>query len=123
MIQFDLLQDKGNAILSPAGPLEKSDFDRIAEEIDPYIEANGQLAGLLVRAEAFPGWESFGALVSHLRFVKDHRCKITRIAVVTDSELLKIMPHIAKHFVAADIRQFTYEKKAQALSWLEAATG
>lgn len=123
MLQFDLLRDKGIAILSPAGPLEKSDFARIAEEIDPYIAANGQLAGLMVRAEAFPGWESFGALVSHLRFVKDHHREIARIAVVTDSELLQIMPHIAKHFVAADIRQFPYREKAQALSWLEAATG
>ncbi len=49
----------------------------------------------MICAKTFPGWESFGALVSHLRFVKIHHRKIARIAAVTDSELLKIMPHIA----------------------------
>lgn len=119
MIQFDLLHDKGIAVLSPDGPLKKSDFERLAEAIDPYIASNGQLTGLMICAKTFPGWESFGALVSHLRFVKDHHRKVARIAAVTDSELLKIMPHIAKHFVAAEIRQFPSDEKAQALAWLE----
>lgn len=119
MIHFDLLHDKGIGILSPDGPLEASDFQKLAEEIDPYIAANGHLTGLMILAKEFPGWESFGALVSHLRFVKDHHHKIDRIAAVTDSEFLKIIPHIAKHFVAAEIRQFPSDDKAQALAWLE----
>jgi hypothetical protein len=119
MIHFELLRDKGIAILSPDGPLEKADFEKIAEEIDPYIAANGSLTGVMVVVNAFPGWESFSALVSHLRFVKGHHRKIGRIAAVTDSELLKIMPHIAKHFVTAEIRQFPSDEKAQALAWLE----
>lgn len=119
MIQFELLRDKGIVILSPDGPLQISDFERLSEAIDPYIAANGKLTGLMICAKTFPGWESFGALVSHLRFVKDHHRKIARIAAVTDSELLKIMPHIAKHFVEAVIRQFPSDEKAQALAWLE----
>lgn len=120
MIQFELLKDKGIGILSPEGPLEASDFQKLAQEIDPYIAANGHLTGLMILAKEFPGWEHFGALVSHLRFVRDHHHKIDCIAAVTDSEFLKIMPHIARHFVAAEIRQFPSSDRAQALAWLEA---
>ena len=74
----------------------------------------------MICAKAFPGWESFGALVSHLRFVKDHHRKIDRIAAVTDSEFLKIMPHVAKHFVSAEIRQFPSDERTQALAWIDA---
>jgi hypothetical protein len=120
MIQFELLRDQGILILSPDGPLETGDFERISEEIDPFIASNGKLGGLMICAKAFPGWESFGAMVSHLRFVKDHHRKIDRIAAVTDSEFLRIMPHIAKHFVSAEIRQFPSDERTQALAWLEA---
>jgi hypothetical protein len=104
MIAFELLRDRGILVLAPGGPLEKADFERLAEEIDPFIEANGKLTGLMIVAKAFPGWDSFGALVSHLKFVKDHHRQVARVAAVTDSEFLKIMPHIAQHFVSAEIR-------------------
>jgi hypothetical protein len=39
---------------------------------------------------------------------------------VTDSEFLRIMPHIAKHFVSAQVRQFSSDEKTEALAWLEA---
>jgi len=120
MIEFELLRDQGIVILSPDGPLEKADFERLAQEIDPFVAANGKLTGLMICAKAFPGWDSFGALVSHLKFVRDHHRQVKRIAAVTDSEFLKIMPHIAKHFVSAQIRQFPSDEKAEALAWLEA---
>lgn len=120
MIHLDLMREEGIAVLSPDGPLEKSDFDRLANEIDPYIASHGHLNGLMIRASAFPGWASFGALVSHLRFVRDHHRKIDRIAAVTDDEFLKIMPMIARHFVAAEIRQFPSHQAADAIAWLQA---
>src|SRR5262245_52495649 len=120
MITSELLQDQGILILSPDGPLKEADFERVSREIDPYIAANGKLRGIMIVAKAFPGWDSFGALASHLNFVRDHHRKVARIAAVTDSEFLKIMPHIAKHFVAAEIRQFPADEKAEALVWLEA---
>ena len=119
MIGFELLPDKGIVVLSPDGPLQEADFKRLADEVDPYIAANGRLTGVMIRAKSFPGWASFGALVSHLRFVKDHHRKIGRIAAVSDDQLLKIMPSIASHFVAAEIRQFPSDQEAQALAWLQ----
>jgi SpoIIAA-like len=85
-----------------------------------FIAENGKLTGLLICANAFPGWDSFAALVSHLKFVRDHHRQVARVAAVTDSEFLRIMPHIAKHFVSAQVRQFSSDEKTEALAWLEA---
>jgi SpoIIAA-like len=57
--------------------------------------------------------------VPHLKFVRDHHQKIERIAAVTNSGFLKIMPRIADHFVQAKVRHFSFEEKDQALAWLE----
>jgi len=78
------------------------------------------MAGVMIYTKSFPGWESFGAFVSHLKFVADHHRKIKRIAAVTDSEFLKIVPRIADHFVQAEIKHFDFDEKEKALAWLEA---
>jgi hypothetical protein len=120
MLKSELLGDRGILILSPDGPLEKADFEQLAREIDPFLAAKGMLTGLMIVATTFPGWDSFGAWVSHLKFVKDHHRRVKRVAAVTDSEFFKIMPHIATHFVSAEIRQFPSEQRTEALAWLEA---
>jgi hypothetical protein len=121
MLQFDLLRDRGVLVLSPNGSLEKADFERLCREIDPYIAENGKLTGIMVCVKSFPGWESLGAMVAHLKFVRDPHRNIGRIAAVTDSELLRIMTMISKHFVSAEARQFPADQKAAAMAWLEAA--
>ena len=119
MIEFELLKDKGVLIVSPKGPLSAADFERIAAEADPYIEENGALGGLMIRAEAFPGWEDFGALLTHFRFVRDHHQRIERVAAVTGDGFLSIMPAIVDHFVKAEVRHFGTEEKDAAMRWLE----
>src|SRR5262245_8578161 len=120
MLQFELLRNQGILVITPDGPLEEADFQRLAKEIDPFIAANGKLTGVMICAKSFPGWDSFGAFASHLRFVADHHRKIARIAAVSDSGFLKIAPRIADHFVQAEVRHFDFEQKDQALAWLEA---
>jgi len=41
MIKSELLKDKGVLIVSPVGPLAASDFEQLAQEVDPYIEQIG----------------------------------------------------------------------------------
>jgi hypothetical protein len=86
--------------------------------VDPYIEQHGKLKGLLIHANNFPGWSDFAALVSHLRFVRDHHRQIERIAVATDSGVLSVLPRIASHFVAAEVQHFEYADRDAALRWL-----
>ena len=120
MIHFELLRDQGILVVTPTGPLEKGDFELLTKEVDPYIAAAGKLAGLMIYVKSFPGWESFGALVSHLRFVGEHQQKIERVAAVTDSGFLSIMPRVVDHFLRAEVKHFPFDDKDEALAWLEA---
>jgi len=121
MIRVELLRDRGIVVVTPEGKFEAADFDRIGAEVDPFIEANGKLNGVMIYAATFPGWADFAALVKHFRFVKDHHRKIRRVAAVSDSNFLKIVPAVAKHFAAAKIRHFPFAEKDSALAWLEAS--
>jgi hypothetical protein len=118
VISHELLRDDGILIVTPEGRLEAGDFGNLAVEVDPYIEQNGRLAGLMIYAESFPGWDDFGALVSHLRFVREHHQKIAKVAAVTDSKVMSIAPRIVDHFVSAEIKHFDYADRAAALAWL-----
>jgi hypothetical protein len=119
MLQYELMRERGILILKPDGALWVQDLTALAGNIDPYIEQNGELNGLMIEALSFPGWENFAALLSHLRFVRDHHRQIRRIAVVSDSPLLVTAPKIASHFVSAQVRTFDAKARAAALAWIE----
>lgn len=119
MISFELLRDRGILVVRPQGALEVGDFHQLAQAVDPYIADKGTLSGLLIDAPSFPEWESFAALIEHLKFVRDHHRKIHRIAAVTDSSFLKFAPKIAAHFAQPEIKVFGSGERAQALAWLE----
>ena len=119
MIHHELVRDQGILIVIPEGPLQQADFEALAQLVDPYIESKGELRGLLIQTESFPGWANFAALLSHLKFVKDHHRHIAKVAAVTDSGFLTIMPSIVSHFVHAQVRHFDYADKQNALAWLQ----
>jgi hypothetical protein len=119
MLQHELLRDRGILILKPDGALRAEDFTALAAAVDPYIEQNGKLNGLMIEAPSFPGWEDFAALLSHLRFVRDHHRQIRRIAVVSENPLLAALPKIASHFISAQVHTFTADAREAALAWIE----
>lgn len=112
--------DPATAVLTlqPQSALSTADFTELAHTVDPHIEAHGDLAGLIIEAPHFPGWDSFGALVTHLRFVRDHHRHVKKLAVVTDSHLGDAAEHIASHFVSAEIRHFPADGLADATAWI-----
>ena len=119
MISFELLRDKGILVVKPQDAIEAGDFNRLAQTVDSYIAEHDALAGLLIEAPFFPGWDSFAALIEHLKFVRDHHRKIRRVAAVTDSSFLKVAPRIAAHFAQPEIKVFGGSERARALAWLE----
>jgi hypothetical protein len=118
MIEFELLQDKGVLIVEPKAALTAEDFRALAATLDPYLSENPTLEGLLIRVAAFPGWTSFSAFVAHVRFVRDHQRKISRIAFATDNPFLRIPPTIASFFAHPEFRFFSLAEREQALAWL-----
>lgn len=118
MIDYTL--DTATSILyvRPESALQPDDFAQLAGEVDPYIEKTGGLAGLIIDAPVFPGWEGMAAMASHFRFVRDHHKYIARVALVTDSALGDVAEHLASHFVSAQIRHFAAGQLAQANDWV-----
>jgi len=119
MITFELLSDAGVLVVKPKGALSAENFRDISERIDPYIHEKGKLSGLLIEAASFPGWDSFGALIEHFKFVHDHHRNINRVAVVTNDAFLKVAPTIARHFAHPEIRVFKSGERVKALEWLQ----
>ena len=118
MVSHRLLEDKAILVVEPQGALDAEDFSAIAKAVDPFIEQHGELRGLLIEAESFPGWRDFGGLVSHLQFVRNHHKHIRRVAAVTDSAFGAVAPSVANHFTAADVRHFPFAERDAALAWL-----
>jgi hypothetical protein len=117
---IDYQWDQSHSILQvrSRSPLATQDFAELARTVDPQIAAGTDLAGLIIDAPDFPGWESFGALVTHIRFVHDHHKHVKKIAVVTDSHIGDFAQHLASHFVAAQIREFPAGQIVQAREWI-----
>ncbi|MDO9514472.1 MAG: STAS/SEC14 domain-containing protein [Syntrophales bacterium] len=120
MLNHELMRGEGILILSPEGRLESADFEKLGREVDPYIEERGTLNGLMIYVKSFPGWDNFAALLSHIQFVRGHHQKIKKVAAVTDSGFLSILPRVASHFVRAEVRHFDYADRDAALDWLKA---
>ena len=118
MLKIDIDESNGIAIFSPSAKLTESDFTNAANVVDPYIEKFGELNGLIIATESFPGWKSFSAMLSHLRFVKDHHRKIAFVAIATDSAFRGFAEHAATHFVSAQIKAFSYSELDQAKEWI-----
>lgn len=118
MIRTEWQGEHNILVITPEGRLEAEDFVRLAQEVDPYLEEHGQLKGLLIQTQSFPGWQDFAALLSHLRFVKAHHEQVRKVAAVTDSGFLSILPQVASHFIKAEVRHFSFQDKQAALEWI-----
>ena len=122
MLDYELIRAESILIVKPVVPLEAADFENLICLIESprFDPEKGRLDGLMIYAKSFPGWENFPAFISHIQFVKNHHRKIRKIAAVTDSGFLSILPQVANHFVQAEIRHFDYDDKDAALVWLKA---
>jgi SpoIIAA-like len=118
MIEFDLDTAHSILLVRPQSALDKADFVELAKAVDPLIESNGDLAGLIINAVKFPGWDSFAAMVKHFRFVRDHQKHIKKVALVTDSHVADVAEHLASHFVSAEVRHFPGDQLDRARHWI-----
>jgi hypothetical protein len=118
VIEHRLDAARGILYLRPASALRKEDFAELAATVDPHIEANGNLAGIILDVKAFPGWESLGAMAAHFRFIRGHHRKVKKIAVVTDAKAGDLAEKLASHFVAATIKHFSAGQVQAAEQWI-----
>jgi SpoIIAA-like len=116
-ISHRLLPDSGVIVVEVKQALRAQDFNALAFTADSWIEAHGELQGLVIHAREFPGWENLGSLIRHLRFVRDHHRKIRRIALAADAKVASLAPKIAEHFIQAEVKSFRYDELDSAIAW------
>ncbi|MFD9098489.1 STAS/SEC14 domain-containing protein [Streptomyces collinus] len=116
-VLHELLPDSEVLVVEVGQPLRAQDFDALAQTADSWLETHDALAGVVVHARAFPGWENITGMLRHVRFVHDHHRKVRRIALAADSRLAGLVPHLANHFVQAEVRQFAYGELDDAVNW------
>jgi len=116
-VSVRLLGDCGVMLVELKEALRAHDFDALALTADAWIEAQGKLHGLVIQCREFPGWENLRSVLRHVRFVRDHHRKIERVALAADSKLASLAPHIAEHFIQAEVKSFGYDEVDAAISW------
>lgn len=102
----------------PKAALTADDFRQLTKQVDPFIETNGTLAGLIIETPSFPGWDNLAGMVAHFRFVHDHHKYIKKIALVTDSPVGGIAERLASHFIAAEIKHYPLGQLTSAQQWI-----
>jgi hypothetical protein len=97
-VQHRLLPDIGVLVIEPSQPLGAEDFDAIAATVDPWIERD-----------------------RHLRFIREHHRRVSRIGVAVDGVLADAGPTLANAFVEAELKHFSYDQLDEAIRWAAAA--
>lgn len=117
-VSYRVLPDRGVLVIEPHGPLRPEDFDALSAQVDEWIEAShAPLRGIVIHARTFPGWENLGAVLRHVRFVRDHHRQIPRIAVSTDAALAGVAAGLVDHFVKATVKRYDYDDVECAVDW------
>jgi len=119
MLNVEIDRSQKVILLEPASQLSKGDFEEAIKVIDPFLESEGEANGVIINARHFPGWDSFSALIRHLRFIKNRHQRVQRVAVVTDSPIGNLLEVAARHFVSAEVARFTYGEFTEAREWVE----
>jgi hypothetical protein len=122
-VSHRLLPEAGVIVVEVKEALRAQDFDALAHTADTWIEAHGDLQGLVIHVRDFPGWENLGSFLRHLRFVRDHHRKVKRIALAADSKLASLAPRLAEHFVKAEVKSFGYDALEGAIAWAGGRAG
>ena len=120
-IKINLDSEVGILVLEPDPDkaLSEDDFEAVGKTISTYLEDHAHLRGILLHSRKFPGWQSIGALFSHLKFVNAVHDKISKVALVTNSPIGTFADHVLNPLMLAKVRKFDYDEREEAMRWLQ----
>ena len=116
-VAHHLLPESGVLVVEVTAPLRAQDFDALAATADTWLETHDALAGVVIHARRFPGWENAASMLRHLRFVRDHHRAVRRVALAADGTQADLIVGLAEHFVHAEIKRFGYDDLDEAVAW------
>jgi hypothetical protein len=118
-IPHELLADSGVLVIRPHRKVDAEDIATIDATVDTWMKTGGQLNGVIIHAERFPGWESLGSFLRHARFVQDHRHQIRRLALVINGRLPELVAVVTERLVNAEVKHFAYREFSAAVDWMD----
>jgi hypothetical protein len=105
-------------VLRPDGPIGRADIATLTKTVDDYLAGHPRVAGVMVETASFPGYAELAAFADHVRFVAEHRARVRRVALVTDSALAPVAQFFANHVVGIEMRHYPPAEREAALAWL-----
>lgn len=118
MLVYQILEDENILVIEPMESLSREDIEALTKEVDLHLLRTGILTGVLIYASKLPGWDSFGSMLSHLRFLRNHRHSFKKLAMVSDSILASVMLKLVNPFISIEVKGFAFNKKDKAMAWL-----
>jgi len=121
MIHTHLDEERNIIHISPDGKLQTADFDTLTQTINARINRVDKVPAIVIETRHRPHWESFKALLHHLKFIKEYHKLVPKVAIVSDSKALSIARSLADHFTQAKVRYFPSDLALQAVDWASAS--
>jgi hypothetical protein len=116
-IELKIRPDLGVLVLNFSGDLKSTPFERIAKEVEQWLEANGRLNGLVLHAPQFPGWKNLKEIKPHLEFLRAHEAQIGRIALAVGGLFPEMLSILASYFVHTEFKTFATSEVTEAIAW------
>jgi hypothetical protein len=108
-------------VVSPDGALTQDDFRRLSEAIDAIATSGQKVRGIVIHSREFPGWANSRALRDHLKLIRLRHRQIVRVAVASDSPILRTLPRMAGFVLAPEVRVFRFDEMEPARGWAAGA--
>lgn len=101
----------------PEGFIPASEFEALGQAIDDYANERDRMPGLVVHLKGLPQWRGLSAMKAHFDVVRKHAMVLPRVAIVTDTMGLAVLPNLADIFVRARVRHFDVRQEDEAVAW------
>jgi len=121
MIDTKFDSEKNIAVVTPGKTVSAADLTALSEAFNAYINTHDSVPNVVIRADGLPHWQDMAALKRHIKFIRDHQRVVAKLALVTDSPGLALLPMLARLFVKTTLRRFSTAREAEALAWVGTA--
>lgn len=117
MLKTEIDEKNNLFIVTPEGTVSEADFEGLSDTVNDYINRNDKAPGIVLDAAGLPHWKNAAALFAHMKLVRDHHKLISKVALVSDSTTLSIMPVLVDLFLDAKVRHFPQANLEKAKNW------
>ncbi|MBU3030317.1 STAS/SEC14 domain-containing protein [Paracoccus marinaquae] len=117
MLNIQADADRNVITARPEGQIPASEFEALGAAIEDHANRHDRMPGLVVHLKGLPHWQGLSAMRAHFEVVRRHGMVLPRVAIVTDTFGLAMLPSLADIFVRARVRHFDVRQMDEAIVW------